>query len=124
MSSSSQPVSADVIAAAAQELKRRRLSAAAATTPAPGKGKDGKAGKVSKGRKGKSATRNCKLQLPQREYRQLRLLKQQLAAANIRAGRQELVRAGLLLLVRLDRADLVLAVRDMVATATSPEPTA
>jgi hypothetical protein len=54
----------------------------------------------------------------------LRQLRQQLAAASIRASRQELVRAGLLLLVHLDRAELVLALRDMVAAAAAPERTA
>ncbi|MBN8455370.1 hypothetical protein [Accumulibacter sp.] len=121
MSSSSKPVNADLIAAAAEELKRRRLSAAPAATPAPAKGKGNKA---SKTRKVKETTRNCKLRLPQQEYRQLRQLRQQLAAASIRASRQELVRAGLLLLVHLDRAELVLALRDMVAATAAPERTA
>lgn len=112
MPPSSKPVSADVIAAAAEELKRRRLSAPAAATPAPEPRKGGKTGRSSKGGNGKAATRNCKLRLPQQEDRQLRQLKRQLAAADIRASRQELVRAGLLLLVRLDRVDLVLALRD------------
>jgi hypothetical protein len=120
MSPSSKPVSADVIAAAAEELKRRRLTAAPAAAPSPDKGTERKA---SKGGKGKAATRNCKLRLPQQEDRQLRQLRRQLAAANIRASRQELVRAGLLLLVRLDRVDLLLALRGMVA-AQQPERTA
>lgn len=117
MSPSSKPVSADLIAQAAQELKRRRLSAAPAATPSPEKDTERK---TRKSRKGKAATRQCKLRLPQREDRQLRQLRRQLAAANIRASRQELVRAGLLLLVRLDRVDLLLALRGMVA-AQDPE---
>jgi len=116
MSSSSKPVSADVIAAAAEELKRRRLSTAPAATPSPDEGKDRKKGKS---RKGKGSMRPCKLQLPQQEDRQLRQLKRQLAAAKVDASRQELVRAGLLLLVRLDRAELVLALRAMVAGETT-----
>ncbi|MCM8613655.1 hypothetical protein [Accumulibacter sp.] len=117
MSPSSKPVSADVIAAAAEELKRRRLTAAPTAAPSPDKGTERK---TSKGKKGKLATRNCKLRLPQQDDRQLRQLRRQLAAANIRASRQELVRAGLLLLVRLDRVDLLLALRGMVA-AQQPE---
>ncbi|HRD89349.1 MAG TPA: hypothetical protein PK752_14000 [Accumulibacter sp.] len=129
MSSSSKLVSADLIAAAADELKRRRLSAAAAAAPSPtSAGATPKAPKGGKGRKatkGKAAARSlCKLRLTQDEYRQLRQLKRQLAATGVSASRQELVRAGLLMLVHLDRAAFLLALRDVVAAEPVPQQTA
>ena len=129
MSSSSKPISADLIAAAADELKRRRLSVAATAAPSPtSAGATPKAPKGGKGRKatkGKAAARSlCKLRLTQDEYRQLRQLKRQLAATGVSASRQELVRAGLLMLVHLDRAAFLLALRDVVAAEPVPQQTA
>ena len=129
MSSSSKPISADLIAAAADELKRRRLSVAATAAPSPtSAGAAPEAPKAPKGSKGRKARKgklaaggSCKLRLTRDEYRQLRQLKRQLAAAGVSASRQELVRAGLLMLVHLDRAAFLLALRDVAAAEPVPQ---
>jgi len=107
MSSSRTSRNADVIAAAADELKRRRL-AATAVASSPSKGRKRGKGEVA-------ARTSCKLWLTRKDYRQLRQLKQRLAAAGIRASRPALVRAGLLMLTDLDRDAFVQALRAMIA---------
>jgi len=59
------------------------------------------------------------VRLTKNEYRELARLKKRLARHGVTTGKKELVRAGLLLLVHLDRTDLKAAIRDVIA----PEPT-
>jgi hypothetical protein len=111
MSTPSPPSSADAIEAAAHELKRRRNAEATARALA------GKA--RTKGDKpGKPKTVPCKVRLAESEYRELGKLKKRLARQGVDTGKEQLVRAGLLLLAHLDASDLKTAIRDVIA----PEP--
>jgi hypothetical protein len=111
MSTPSPPSSADAIKAAAHELKRRRTAEATARAPA-GKART----KAEKPKKPKSV--RCKVRLAESEYRELGKLKKRLARQGVDTGKEQLVRAGLLLLAHLDASDLKTAIRDMIA----PEP--
>ncbi len=108
------PSSADAIKAAAHELKLRRTAETTARAPA-GKART----KAEKMRKpGKPKTVRCKLRLAESEYRELGKLKKRLAREGVDTGKEQLVRAGLLLLAHLDASDLKAALRDVIA----PEP--
>ena len=110
MSSSDHPSRADALRAAAHELKRRRTAEAAVDKP------PGKIGKKAKA--DKAATVRCTLRLPASEYQKLAKLRKRLAREGVRSNRAKLVRAGLTLLVGLQRSDLKAAIRDVIA----PEP--
>lgn len=105
MSSPAKPSSIDAIVAAAHELKIRGLAGVVREAPA---------GKRRNKRK-TSGTVSCKVQLTREECRKLAKLKKHLAKSGVSTGKQALVRAGLLLLVELDRTDLKSAIRDVIA---------
>jgi len=107
MSAAASVSSVDAIVAAAHELKLMRLAGSTAEQPTR------EAGKTT----GKKTVR-CKLRLSKAESRALDKLRKQLSRHGIDAGTDELVRAGLRLLVYLDRSDLKAAIRDVIA----PEP--
>ena len=107
MPSPAKPSSAEALSAAADELKRRRAVGTATETPKP---KPGKAKKVK--------TVRCSVRLPEGEYRELAKLRKRLGREGVSTKKGELVRAGLMLLVLLDRTDLKAAIRDVIA----PEP--
>ncbi len=96
----------DPIAAAAHELRLRRLAGKTAEKPTRKKGKQ------------TAKTVRCKIRLTKSEFLELSKLKKQLARKGVSASKEELVRAGLLLLVHLDRSELKTAIRDVIA----PEP--
>lgn len=60
----------------------------------------------------------CEVRLTISEFLDLSRLKKQLARKGVSASKEELIRAGLLLLVHLDRSELKSAIRDVIA----PEP--
>ncbi len=99
------PSHSDAIVAATHELKRRRVVGHAAKAAAPAKGKGFK-------------TVRCRLRITKSEDKELSRLKKQLARKGIAARKDELIRAGLLLLVHLDPTNLRVAIRDVIA----PEP--
>lgn len=107
MSSPAKRSNAEALSAAAVELKRRRAAGTATETPPP---KPGKAKKVK--------TVRCSVRLPEGEYRELAKLRKRLGREGVSTKKGELVRAGLMLLVLLDRTDLKAAIRDVIA----PEP--
>jgi hypothetical protein len=98
--------SVDAIVAAEHELKRRRLGEDPALDAAE------KAGRKTQ----KKVL--CRVRLTKSEYRELARLKKRLARHGVTTSKKELVRAGLLLLVHIDRTDLKAAMRDVIA----PEP--
>lgn len=106
MSASATPPGDDPIAAATHALKLKRLA--------------GKTGEKPDRKKGKKAARTvrCQVRLTNSEFLKLSKLKKQLARKGLSASKEELVRAGLLLLVHLDRSELKTAIRDVIA----PEP--
>ena len=107
MSSPAKRSNAEALRAAAVELKRRRAAGTATETPPL---KPGKAKKVK--------TVRCSVRLPEGEYRELAKLRKRLGREGVSTKKGELVRAGLMLLVLLDRTDLKAAIRDVIA----PEP--
>jgi len=114
MSAPSPPSSADAIKAAAHELKLRRTAETTVRAPA-GKAKT-KTEKPRKTRKAKTV--RCSVRLAESEFRELGKLKKRLARQGVETGKEQLVRAGLLLLAHLDPSDLKTAIRDVIA----PEP--
>lgn len=106
MSASATPPGDDPIAAATHALKLKRLA--------------GKTGEMPDQKKGKKTARTvrCKVRLTNSEFLKLSKLKKQLARKGVSASKEELVRAGLLLLVHLDRSELKTVIRDVIA----PEP--
>ncbi len=110
MSSPAKRSNAEALSAAADELKRRRAAGTATETPKPKPGKPGKAKKVK--------TVRCSVRLPEGEYRELAKLRKCLGREGVSTKKGKLVRAGLMLLVLLDRTDLKAAIRDVIA----PEP--
>lgn len=114
MSSPAKPSSAEALSAAADELKRRRAAGTATETPPPKPGRPVETGKAKKVK-----TVRCSVRLPESEYRGLATLRKRLGREGVSTRKGELVRAGLMLLVVLDRTDLKAAIRDVIA----PEPT-
>jgi hypothetical protein len=112
MSSSTSPPGVDPIAAAAEELRLTRLAQSAA--PKRKQKAEKKAGKGNE-----SKTVRCQLRLSQDESRKLVKLKKQLARHGADTSKEQLVRAGILLLSHLEGTDLKMAIRDVIA----PEPT-
>lgn len=110
MSSPAKRSNAEALSAAAVELKRRRAAGTATETPPLKPGKTGKTKKVK--------TVRCSVRLPEGEYRELAKLRKRLGREGVSTKKGELVRAGLMLLVLLDRTDLKAAIRDVIA----PEP--
>lgn len=110
MSSPAKRSNAEALSAAADELKRRRAAGTATETPPPKPGKPGKAKKIK--------TVRCSVRLPEGEYRELAKLRKRLGREGVSTKKGELVRAGLMLLVLLDRTNLKAAIRDVIA----PEP--
>ncbi|HMW54277.1 MAG: hypothetical protein NOF05_00235 [Candidatus Accumulibacter phosphatis] len=106
MSASATPPGDDPIAAATHALKLKRLA-----------GKTGEKPGRKKGRKTARMVR-CEVRLTNSEFLDLSRLKKQLARKGVSASKEELIRAGLLLLVHLDRSELKSAIRDVIA----PEP--
>lgn len=106
MSASATPPGDDPIAAATHALKLKRLA-----------GKTGEKPGRKKGRKTARMVR-CEVRLTISEFLDLSRLKKQLARKGVSASKEELIRAGLLLLVHLDRSELKSAIRDVIA----PEP--
>jgi len=102
----------DAIDAAAHELKRRRFSGTAPESPAQQAGK-------TKQSKALSGVR-CNVRLTASELQMLARLKKRLARRGIATRKQDLVRAGLLLLVHLDRTDFKAAIRDVIAPEPAP----
>ncbi|MCM8594003.1 hypothetical protein [Accumulibacter sp.] len=96
MSPAESKANSKAIAAAARELEVRRKAATAAASP-PAKA-------VS-----------CTVRLTTREAKQLVRLRKRLASRGVAAGKGQLLRAGLLLLANLDRAELKAAIRDVIA---------
>lgn len=113
MSSPAKRSNAEALSAAAVELKRRRAAGTATETPPPKPGKPGKPGKAKKVK-----TVRCSVRLPEGEYRELAKIRKRLGREGVSTKKGELVRAGLMLLVLLDRTDLKAAIRDVIA----PEP--
>jgi len=102
----------DVIDAAAHELKRRRFSGTASESPAQ---------QASKTKQSQALSRvRCNVRLTARELKMLARLKKRLARRGIATCKQDLVRAGLLLLVHLGRTDLKTAIRDVIAPEPAP----
>ena len=97
----------DAIVAAAHQLKLLRLASASAQKPPSAKTVKSGAKRV-----------RCKLRIPKGEYRELARLRKQLARQGDDVRKNEVVRAGLLLLVGLDRNELKVAIREVIA----PEP--
>lgn len=97
----------EAIIAAAHQLKLMRLASTSAQKPPSGKS-------------AKSSSRRvrCKLRIPKGEYRKLARLRKLLARQGVDVRKDEVVRAGLLLLVGLDRNELKVAIREVIA----PEP--
>lgn len=97
----------EAIVAAAHQLKLLRLASTSAQHQPPAK-------------KGKSGSRRvrCKLRIPKGEYQELAGLRKQLARQGIDVRKDEVIRAGLLLLVGLERNELKVAIREVIA----PEP--
>ncbi|HPU80428.1 hypothetical protein [Accumulibacter sp.] len=102
----------DAIDAAAHELKLRRFSGTASESPAQQNGKTKQSKALSRVR--------CKVRLTASELQMLARLKKRLARRGIATRKQDLVRAGLLLLVHLDRADFKAAIRDVIAPEPAP----
>jgi hypothetical protein len=100
----------DAIVAAAHELKRMRFIGKASEAPAQQAGKTKQSEALSRVR--------CSVRLAASELKILARLKKRLARRGITTRKQDLVRAGLLLLVHLGRTDLKAAIRDVIA----PEP--
>ncbi|HPP46611.1 MAG TPA: hypothetical protein PLF25_03790 [Accumulibacter sp.] len=107
MSSHASAEHAAAIIAAAHELKRRRLAAGVKLAPpelTPPEKRSGKAKKVL-----------LKLRLSKSECRCLNELKRELADCGFKAGKNDIVRASLLLLFNLDRAEIKVALRKIIA---------
>lgn len=114
MSSLTSSQHAAAIIAAAHELKRRRLAAGIKLAPPPWPKSEKKSDKARKLR--------VLLRLPDGDYRRLGELKRQLAEMGIKAKKHDLVRASLLLLVNLDRAEIKVAIRKIIAPELSEAP--
>ncbi len=111
MSSQVSAEHAAAIIAAAHELKRRRLAAGVKLAPpelTPPEKKSGKTKKVL-----------VKLRLSKSECRCLDELKRELADWGFKARKSDIMRASLLLLVNLDRAEIKVALRKIIAPEVS-----
>lgn len=101
------PAGVEAIVAAAHQLKLLRLASASAQ-------------KQPSAKPAKSTSRRvrCKLRIPKGEYRELARLRKQLARQGVDVRKDEVIRAGLLLLAGVDRNALKVAIREVIA----PEP--
>lgn len=107
MSSSASAEHAAAIVAAAHELKRRRLAAGAKLAPPELAASEKKSGKAKKVR--------LSLRLSASDYRRLAELKRELADWGFKTRKSDIVRASLLLLVNLDRTEIKVALRKLIA---------
>ncbi|HMW16864.1 MAG TPA: hypothetical protein PKN13_13855 [Accumulibacter sp.] len=116
MSSLASSQHAAAIIAAAHELKRRRLAAGIKLAPPQWP--------KSEKKKDKSKKIRLQLRLPASEYRRIGELKCELAESGFKVKKRDLIRASLLLLVNLDRAEIKVAMRKVIAPESSeaPEP--
>lgn len=114
MSSKHKHDSAAAIRAAEQQLQHLRLTGKSTEQP-PG-------GKMDAQPATNASVVRCGVRLPKGEWRRLAQLKRQLARQGLRVKKSQLVRAGLFLLVHIERSDLQTAIRDVIAPeAAVPE---
>lgn len=115
MSSKHKHDSAAAIRAAEQQLKHLRLTGKSTEPPPNGKMEERQVQTTS------SVVR-CRVRLPKGEWQRLTQLKRQLRRQGLPVKKSELVRAGLFLLVNIERSDLKTAIRDVIAPeAAFPE---